>query len=126
MDPKQQRVSGRTRATPRPGRRRETAATRAEAHMAEAQRVARRFVTARWPELAAVTPVATGPRDHTPSPELLARLGLSANDLAQHQADGEYTFTFCGEQRADDTTTPMVANVTVDSHLRIVRTSVSR
>lgn len=125
MDTKQ-RVSGRTRATPRPGRRAQAAATPAEARLAEAQRVARRFVTARWPELASVTPVATGHAAPAPSPEFLARLGLGAADLARHQADGEYTFTFCGEQRADDTTTPMVANVTVDAHLRIVRTSVSR
>jgi hypothetical protein len=125
MIPKQQRVSGRTRVTPRQGRRTPVAA-REEAHLAEALRVARRFVTARWPELALATPVATGRQDHDPSPELLTRLGLSADDVAPHRAAGEYTFTFCGEQRADDTTTPMVANVTVDTHMRIVKTSVSR
>jgi uncharacterized phage protein gp47/JayE len=123
---KQQRVSGRTRVTPRPGRRAQESTKRVEAHLAEAQRVAHYFVTARWPELATVTPVTTSQYGHTPSPELLARLGLSAADLARHQAEGEYTFTFCGEQRADDTTTPMVANVTVDAHLRIIKTSVSR
>jgi hypothetical protein len=126
MIPKQQRVSGRTRVPPRHDRRAQTAATRTEAHLAEAQRVAHRFVTARWPELAGVTPVATGRPSHGPNPELLSRLGLSAADLGAPQAEGEYTFTFCGEQRADDTTTPMVANVTVDAHLRIVKTSVSR
>ncbi|HMQ35124.1 MAG TPA: hypothetical protein PKD53_30680 [Chloroflexaceae bacterium] len=125
MMPKQRGVVGRTRATPRPGRR--PAAASEEARMAEARRVARRFVAARWPELAGVAPVASARRAHAPSAELLARLGLGRGELAEGPAAGEYTFTFAGERPAGEgATTPLVANVIVDAKLRIVKASVSR
>lgn len=122
--PKQRGVGGRTRVTPRAERRAPHGPE--EARLAEAQRVARRFVAARWPELAAVAPVATARPAHAPSPELLARLGLARADLAAAGPDGAYTFTFAAERRAaDGSATPLVANVTVDGQLRIIKTSVS-
>lgn len=126
MIAKQRGVGGRTRVTPRPGRRAPATATE-EARLAAARRVARHFVAARWPELAGVTPVVTARQTHAPSAELLARLGLTRADLAAAAGGGEYTFTFATERRtADDAATPLVANVTVDAGLRIVKTSVSR
>ncbi len=124
MMSKQRGVGGRTRTTPRPERR--APAATEEARLAEAGRVARRFVAARWPELAQATPVATARHAHAPSPALLARLGLAGADLGDRGPDGAYTFTFAAERRADEATTPMVANVTVDARLRVVKTSVSR
>lgn len=124
MMPKQRGVIGRTRTTPRPGRRPQQAGP---ARLAEACRVARRYVAARWPELAGVTPAAIARRPQAPSPELLARLGLTGREVPDRQAAGGYTFTFAGEQPAGDgATTPLVANVVVDAGLRIVKASVSR
>lgn len=126
MVPKQRGVGGRSRMLPRHERRAPASAT-TDAHLAEARRVARRFVAARWPELAAVAPVAYAAQRRSLSPELLARLGLSEADLAGHERCDEYTFTFAGEQReAGDEATPLVVNVTVDAQHRIVRKSVSR
>lgn len=123
---KQRGVGGRSRMLPRHQRRAPASAT-TDAHLAEARRVARRFVAARWPELAEVTPVAYADHRRALSPELLARLGLSEADLAGHARYDEYTFTFAGDQRAaGDGSTPLVVNVTVDAQHRIVRKSVSR
>lgn len=127
MISKQRLVSGRTRVTPRLERRAPGAAVTEDARLAEARRVACRFVAARWPELAGVAPVMTARCATTLNPETLERLGLSRADLVALERDDEYTFTFAGEGRtADNTTTPLVANVTVDPGYRIVKTSVSR
>lgn len=124
MIQKQRGVGGRTRVTPRAERRAPAAAE--EARLAEARRVARRFVAARWPELAGVAPVATARHARTPSADLLARLGIAGAELAAPGPEDGYTFTFAAERRAGDATTPVVANVTVDAHLKVVKTSVSR
>jgi hypothetical protein len=127
MISKQRGVGGRTRVTPRLERRARTDTAPVETHLAKAQRVASRFVATHWPELRGVQPVATARHSHHPSPELLARLGLTRAELARLDAAGEYTFTFAGEHRhAEDGATPIVANVTVDAQLKIVKTSVSR
>ncbi len=127
MISKQRGVGGRTRVTPRLERRARAAATPVETHLAEAQRVASRFVATHWPELRGVQPVATARHYHNPSPELLARLGLTRAEVAPLDAAGEYTFTFAGEHhQAEDGATPLVANVTVDARLKIVKASVSR
>ncbi|NTU84367.1 MAG: hypothetical protein HGA45_34225 [Chloroflexales bacterium] len=112
-----------------PARRVPSAAATKEARLAEAGRVAAHFVAARWPELADVTPIVTARHTHTPSSALLARLGLDAATMAERGADDgdEFVFTFMGERGTiDGATTPVVANVTVDTHYRIVKTSVSR
>lgn len=125
---RQRGMGGRTRVTPRPMRRAPSAVATEEHRLATARRVAADFVAARWPELAGVTPVITARYAHPPRTALLERLELDALALAgRHTGAGEYVFTFAGERsNGEGAATPVVANVTVDTHYRIVKTSVSR
>lgn len=119
-------VAGRTRVTQRAQRRAPSAVATEDGRIAEACGVARRFVAARWPELAEVVPIITARRAVAPGPALLSRLGLSADEIGP-PASAEYTFTFAGERGlADGVPTPIVVNVTVDPRHGIVKTSVSR
>lgn len=117
---------GRSRMTPRDARRVPPMADAPSAKLAAARRVAEAFVAARWPELAGVSPSVTSRHAHTPSAELLARLGLDRDELAGHQ-NVAYTFTFAGvKPTPDGAHAPLVAAVTVDDHQQIVKTSVTR
>lgn len=127
MLPKQRHTYGRSRTPSRGARRASPNAESAAAALALARRTACRFVAARWPDLAAVAPVATTRLPQPPSPELLARLGLRADEIRPAPDGAEYTFTFVGEIRsADGGCTPLVAAVTVDSRQRIIKTSISK
>jgi hypothetical protein len=126
MMPKSRHSYGRSRLTPRDTRR-PAPADEAAARLAAAGRVATRFVAARWPELAAVTPVVTGRSEQAPSAALLARLGLDRSELAGRGGPAEYTFTFAGTHKCPDgADAPLVATVTVDAQRRIVKSSVTR
>lgn len=125
---RQRGMGGRMRVMSRPRRRPLSEGAVDASRLAMARRVATDFVAARWPELAEVTPVATARHAYVPGPALLDRLGLDASALAgRGAAAGEYIFTFTGErQNGEGLPTPVVANVTVDTHYQIVKTSVSR
>jgi hypothetical protein len=126
MMPKSRHSYGRSRLTPRDTRR-PAPADEGAARLAALGRVAARFVAARWPELASVTPVITAPADRSPSAALLARLGLDRSELATRHGPGEYTFTFALTRPcADGADAPLVATVTVDAQRRIVKSSVTR
>jgi hypothetical protein len=117
---------GRSRVTPRDGRRSAPPADQDAAQVAAARRVAAAFVAARWPELAAVRPAVAVRKPPAPSAELLARLGLEGVELAGRPGP-RYTFTFCGAKgTTDGHESPLVAVVTVDDGQRIVKTSVTR
>lgn len=125
MMPKSRHTYGRSRLTPRDMRR--PAPADESARLAAAGRVAARYVAARWPELAAVTPVVTARAEHAPSAALLARLGLDRSELGDRGGPAEYTFTFAGaHQCADGGAAPLVATVTVDAQRRVVKSSVTR
>jgi hypothetical protein len=127
MLPKSRESFGRTRTTPRTARRAPVAVDSQAARLAAARQVAARFVAARWPALADVEPVVTVRLPHQPSAQMLARLGLAAEEAAPHPAGVvEYTFTFTRDDEAVDTCAPLVAVVTVDEHQRIVKTSASK
>ena len=112
---------GRSRTTPRDGRRVPTVVDQVAA------RVAAAFIATRWPELAQVSPTLTARQADAPSPELLARLGLDRTELAQHADAVRYTFTFAGVRGTPDgSDAPLVAAVTVDEQHQIVKTSVTR
>jgi len=118
---------GRSRTTPRDGRRVPTVVDQVAARVAAARRVAAAFIAARWPELARVSPTLTARQAHAPSPELLARLGLDCTELAQHADAVRYTFTFAGVRGTPDgADAPLVAAVTVDEQHQIVKASVTR
>lgn len=94
--------------------------------MTAARQAASRFVAARWPELAEVEPVVTAGLSRPPSADLLARLGLGADEVVLRADNGvEYTFTFARDAEAESCA-PLVAVVVVDEHQRIVRTSASK
>jgi hypothetical protein len=127
MLPKQRHSYGRSRMPHRHTRRGGAQREGAGAAMALAQRTACHFVAARWPELATVVPVVSTQLLQPPSPELLERLGLRADELGPAPSNTAYTFTFVGEITcADGRRTPLVASVTVDGHQRIIKTSVSK
>lgn len=117
---------GRTRATPRIARR-TAGASEPDAHLVAAQRVAARFVAARWPELAAVKPMVTRHFAHQPDHALRARLDMPAAERGLPVADEAYVFTFNGERSMPNSlTAPLVAVVVVDAHQRIIKTSASK
>lgn len=121
------RPLGRSRTTPREARRARGVTAQPATALAAALGAARRFVTARWPELASVKPNVTPCVHQPPRSELLARLGLDGVELQQAGRQGAYMFTFVGERRLPDgQATPMVANVMVNARLEIVKTSISR
>ena len=118
---------GRSRTTPRDGRRVPTVVDQVAARVAAARRVAAAFIATRWPELAQVSPTLTARQADAPSPALLARLGLDRTELAQHADAVRYTFTFAGVRGTlDGSDAPLVAAVTVDEQHQIVKTSVTR
>lgn len=118
---------GRSRTPRREGRRAPPVVDAEAARIAAARRVAADFVAAHWPELAGVAPAVAPRPAATPSPELLARLGLDGAELSARSFAAQYTFVFSGARAAGDRgETPMVAAVTVDDHQQIVKTSVTR
>jgi hypothetical protein len=91
--------------------------------------VAVHFVKTRWPALVEVEPEVTlAHHGQAPSPELLARLGISASEVGYHgKPAAAYTFTFAGQCGVSDgSVTPLVAAVTVDNQRHIVKTSLSK
>jgi hypothetical protein len=96
--------------------------------LAAAQQVAARFVAARWPGLASVTPEVMRRAAHAPSADLLTRLGLDSADLAPRAAAPvAYTFVFVGHcGTVDGAPAPLVAAVTVDAQRRVVKASLSK
>lgn len=95
--------------------------------MAAARRVAANFVAARWPELVGAAPTVAVRLPAPPSAELLARLGLDGAEVGPGPGMAQYTFVFSGAcTTADGADGSMVVAVTVDDHLRIVKTSVTR
>lgn len=118
---------GRSRFTPRAARRAPPAVDHEAAQVLTARRVATAFVATRWPELARVSPTVTARRVTPPSDELLARLGLDRLDLACRPGGLHYVFVFSGTRHTPDgAESPLVATVTVDDQLRIVKTSETR
>lgn len=127
MFQKQRPGYGRSRTPRRELRRAPTAVDDEAARVAAARRVATSFVASHWPELARVAPAVALRPAGPPSPELLARLGLDGAELTQPAIEPQYTFIFSGARSAADCgETPLVASVTVDTHQRIVKTSVTR
>lgn len=96
--------------------------------IATARATAEDFVATRWPMLIGVRPEVSVQEAHPPLPELLARLGLDSSSIVlRHSSGQEYTFTFAGHcDTADGAVAPLVAAITVDSHQRIVKTSLSK
>jgi hypothetical protein len=115
---------GRSRTTPRGGRRVAPAAQ--ETRLAAARRAAEAFVAAHWPQLAGAPVGVSVGRPAAIDPTLLARLGLERGEIAQRSVT-HYTFTFLGAQRTvDGAEAPMAAAVTVDEHQQVVKASVTR
>lgn len=115
---------GRSRTTPRSGRR--AAPAGQDVRVSAARRVAEAFVAARWPQLAGTPAAVSVGRPGPVDPQLLARLGLDGGELARHDAT-LYTFTFLGARHTvDGAEAPMAAAITVDEHERVVKASVTR